>query len=659
MAYLQPFAITVNNSANSTACVGNSEVWVGYACMCENYNGDGTDCSNLGQEYGEPIKEYQCIYDNGGVDEWENDYTGTCHINGQGNNIFEVEVQGLCPCDSQPVDGECILYEATVEYSCGCDPITCGSGLTYLEEDGPGGGVYDCPSISGDASYYNGCGAYSLSCGNDCPTYFECSPAEAGSCICATDCGAQNWNCGDHPCGYTYGQCGTLGECEECIDHQPVSYEPTWTMTLQPPSTYELGCNTEYGDMNCDFNISFSHQYISTDVSIGYCFNTCDNPNWILENIDIGSVCNSGGTYIQSLNLSEINDIGSYYIIIRDNTAVVGDLISSQINIQNNTVPGCRDECADNYCEECTTEIGAGHGGSCTYSGCTDELGAQYFCRTNGGCENSHPCLEIHSYTFNDIVETCECTFYPNPLISVPPGVINEGTSLNIWAYESDIFLVTDGGPYTNGTCEYVDETITYDWNLSVIGNITEGETDPSNTWSDVDQISIDIPYFDDGAGILNIDLTVTNSYHSVTLDDYQIGISDVDIIGAQISDFPAIYIPGGNQWIYIPCTLPVGDYNEYTLGDILSVSFYDSDPTGIDNPVPNNTLWTVGDLMSTRICIDIGCDFNQIPPTDAIIGGSMYIGSDTWLGTAPLQPGAAYFIQTLNSGWLRWTIPA
>ena len=62
---------------------------------------------------------------------------------------------------------------------------------------------------------------------------------------------------------------------------------------------------------------------------------------------------------------------------------------------------------------------------------------------------------------------------------------------------------------------------------------------------------------------------------------------------------------------------------------------------------------------MSTRICIDTGCDFNQIPPTDAIIGGSMYIGSDTWLGTAPLKPGAAYFIQTFFSGWLRWTIPA
>ena len=121
------------------------------------------------------------------------------------------------------------------------------------------------------------------------------------------------------------------------------------------------------------------------------------------------------------------------------------------------------------------------------------------------------------------------------------------------------------------------------------------------------------------------------------------------------LSQFPAIYIPGGQQWTYIPCTLPPGTYN---INEVLSISFYDHDPVE-DNPIPNPELWIAGDLLSTRYCTGINCNFNTQPPNEAVIASGMYIGDNTWIGDITIGAGLAYVIQTNLEGWFKWTVPA
>ena len=148
MAFLQPFAITVTNQAGSNACSGITEVWEGYACFCENYNGDGTNCDGFGVDYVSSTKYYQCL--NEDEDAEGNPYNGNCHIEG-GGEYLEVEVMSDCVCDNQPLGNICPTPDVReVTYSCGCQTINCGTN-TFLDGGSPGDGIssppYECPIL--------------------------------------------------------------------------------------------------------------------------------------------------------------------------------------------------------------------------------------------------------------------------------------------------------------------------------------------------------------------------------------------------------------------------------------------------------------------------------------------------------------------------------
>ena len=671
MGYRQPFSITVNKTGSSGCDPPNGqvEVWSGTCCMCDaNCEGDIVPCS----------KQWIC----------EDNDEGSC------TGGLTVNIQGQCSCGSLPPGNQCTTADVRTEsFGCGCNSPGCGS-WTYLSGGSPGDGYYSCPQIS---NYWDGCDSFSLQCGTDnCPTYNSCEPDDGGECECTATCNSVGWTCGSGPCP-PYPNCGSTPSCHQCDDGTPVRYTPYLNIrNSDVPNTYEIGSGWALGGneysagIGGDYSDLFLyHRYMGSDYDI-YVVDPSGAEILLYENEDFNpnSSCQYTRTdYMPAIDY-QFDQIGTWYIRVKSVSSYWGARTdnSSAIDVVDDVVAGCMDSCATNYNPDSTQEVGPGQDSSCTYSGCTDSLAPQYFCSDGNpsGCdwENSYVCLNLtggvdEGYTFeDDLIEdpgagSGTCTFFPQANLTLPANAVFEGTTLTIAGYDSLPYVVTPAGNYdTGGIYPYSDTITNYNWVLTIVGDITDGQDNPSGTWDgDIEQVTVNLPYFDDGGGILNIDLSVSNTNHTDILPTTQLGIGDVDIIGEQISDFEAIYIPGGQQWTYLPSTLPPG---EYDIQKVLLASFFQDDPTGVDNPMPWYDGWSMGDLITTRICEGVGCDFESVPVEFAFSGASMFVGGTDcsngwdevncptpWLGTAPLESGAAYVIQTMQPGWILWTVPS
>ena len=681
--YQQPYVITINKTGSPGCAYTGPEVIEGYCCMCGTGCGpEATPCS--------VALSYESVYE------------GTCYPTGGSGNIA---IENMCDpsCNSAPPGGiSCPTdFIATHTINLNCNNIACTD--SYLEGDGVyGDGAYECPRFD---TYWNGCGSYSMTCptgSNEvCDQYHECSddnidpPENGGSCDCIWDtallaCQALGWTCGDNPCIHSIaGVCGSPNECQTCnvnyieeipeildVDGYPRSYElPTTSNNpeLDPAASITLSIDYRrlYGDLWVGIQ-NYSGADDNADI------------NWIVQNINISYDCND----TQQLSYTFTPDFGAtgnYRIIVmnghsgwdggstctlENGTGGLGGIscpgiqwISDPITVSDDVRPGCTDSCATNYDTNATTDDG-----SCNFVGCTDSYGTNYFCRDDGGCENSEVCQAdgVGLYDFGDIVDDgFTCTFPPVARITTPLGWggINEGTDLLLQSAESNAFVIAGDSNCAYLGCygDYTDNINSYSWVINSTSNITAGQTTSfplSGTGSEYGPFPI--PYYDNGGGTITAELTITNSVTSDTTEEI-IEISDVDIIGTEISDFAAIYIPGGYEWTYIPCTLPPGTYD---LNTIMELSFFISDPTGIDNPQDFQS-WVSGDQISTKQCLNANCNFdldevsgNYIYGSSTFFEGFGWItGSGTASPDATIRPGGAYMISTLNPGWIKWSV--
>ncbi len=687
--YIQAYTITVNKTG-SPGCNSSVEgVIEGYCCMCGDGCGpDATPCSIA----------LTC----------DSIYEGLCAATGGSDTIT---IQNMCDasCNSAPPGGiECPTeYIADHTINCGCSTIGCTD--SYLEGDGAyGSGAYECPRFD---TYWNGCGGFSMTCptGSNpiCDEYHTCSDDNAdeilengGMCNCnwataSAACDAMNWECGNNPCIHSIeGVCNSseLTSCQYCENHLIEEIDEILDVS-GVPTAYELAVGASVtGNEPIDIELSINYRRLYGDIWVGIqnYSGVDDNAdiNWIVQNINLSYDCSNTQETTYTFNPS-FTSVGNYRIIVlnahsgwdggsacayEDGSGGLGGItcpgllwISETITVADDVRPGCTDTCATNYDASANSDDD-----TCEFSGCTDSYGTNYFCRVGGGCiDTSSTCMSGGQYDFADIVDDgFTCTFPPQANITTPLGWggINEGTELLLQSSDSQAFVIAGDSNCAYSGCytSYSDDIISWSWEIISSDNITAGQdTSFPITGTSAEQGPFTIPYYDNGGGTLTATLTVTNSITSDTATE-DIIIADVDIIGTEISDFAAIYIPGVNlsglyEWTFIPCTLPPGTYD---LNTIMGLSFFISDPTGEDNPQDFQT-WTTGDQISIKQCLGSGCDFSM----DALSGNYVYgssiyfdgFGWTTGVGTAApdgnIIPGGAYMISTFNAGWIRWSV--
>jgi hypothetical protein len=554
---------------------------------------------------------------------------------------FSYDVTQMCA----PCTGACTGANSDTQelsFSCTCNPYSCGElGINNTTH---------CPRDPFD----NGCGGNRYCGTDDCTEIgpqFECLD---NTCSCVPNC--TDRQCGGDGCG---GGCGTCGDCDQCENYQCVPYPSTLEITSHTNTPYELN-----GGESITFSVEYQRIY---GIQIRLLGTSTDE---IIEsNYPVTYDCNSDNTTSYTFSADDyINLTGTYHIEV---TALneVGDLLDLVVNTSDFAIIdehrlGCTDECADNYPTGCNSDPEFGDCPTvtnldCRYRGCTDPNANNYYCGSNSpdGCNNSLICTESSGYDLEStspdyLTDDGTCQFNPIPIID-SPVVIYEGSSISVDCEESIAFQ--------NSISNYDDYGATITSCSWVI------QDQPEENFINIDtttpNIQFDIPYYTDeqrlygGGSILDITLTVTNSFNQIAIENISTTIGDVDIIGTQLNAFSSIYIPGVLEQSLIGCPLPPLD-GGYEIVDILNNSFYDfaNNPDDGYEGFANGT-WSEGDVVYAIVCLDLACTAES-----KIQGSYSYLSAfGGWFATSGttfnLYPGMGLRIVTTQPGWFKWSI--
>ena len=561
---------------------------------------------------GEQLGQVEVCPDNSSV-------TFSCYQNNtqcQANSVtVPIPAQGAdCLCSDQLFICDKV-YETSAALLCPCTPLTCND-FTYDE----------CPGETFD----DGCGG-TISCGNNCESlYSDQYECIAGICVCMPDC--TDLDCGSDGCG---GSCGTCGSCEYCNNGECTTFSSLIYFSTQPPSSYELGTNTDMyarfryrniSNSDSPLIVSFinlsngSSEHLYTEINTSY---DCNSYQYVDLNINIEE-------FFESANLG----LGNYKIKIKTQDGSPSTL-SNQIIITDDDRPGCDDPCATNQDTNATI-----NDGSCEYEDCLDALANNYIC--DGECGNSYYCT---GDTYTSATDDGSCTFNPIAFINDITDPLFENNQITIVG---------------NNSLAMPNES-DYDTNVVISGYSWEVEDTDGNTWTGTGpQLGFTIPLYSDptdefgGGGIITAKLTIANSdgFSDEVERDFTIG--DIDILGTQLSEFPPIYIPGGGAYSLIGSYLPPNvDGNNYDMIQLLNESFYMNNPdTGDTTPA----TFMTGDYVYVILCANENCAGSDENLDNGFFN---YIGGIGWVGpNINLKPGMGIKLKTTNAGWFRWTLP-
>ena len=529
-------------------------------------------------------------------------------------NSTQVTINPTTSCASElPVASD--IFVTSAQLSCPCDAYTCAEA-----------GADSCPA---GQQLPDGCGnSNGLSCGTDCTPYplYQCIE---GSCTCVDDC--TGIECGTNDCGQDCGSCPD--SCETCqSDNTCGPYSKSFYFSPQPPNAYELGTNEPLTARirYRRFSSNESPLQISiVDVSNG-------NAEYPYGTIDITyhcSIIQDADVEIDVEQFFAENNLqpGTYKIRAR---AADGNptLNSININITDDDIPGCDDECASNTDEDATT-----NDGTCNYSACLDTYANNYIC--GGGCSTSYYCGGVTT-DYNEATDDGSCTFTPIAFIDNITDPLYEGNEITLKGQNS--VAITPDSDY--GTPPTITE---YSWDVFD----TEGRS-----WNGTgNQLTFPIPLYLDtnndygGGGVITAQLTVTNSNGFYDMYERDFTIGDIDILGTELNAFLPIYIPGGDNYTLIGCYLPPNDGDGYSMGELLDASFFIENPAEVESPTPN--IFMTGDLAYILL--------GGYDDEDEERGFYNYITGVGWIGPdITLKPGMGIKLQTENAGWFRWTLP-